>query len=373
MNPTDPRQEAPRHFESDGKPTDPAQSEKEGILARGAAADTVRSPGFFSTPERPLDPELVGLLEELADQDGRQLLARLSQWKNPASPTVADRLRPGSPFLSNLERHLLDVYRDDLGLLVEEACLDLFLSAPAFAHSVQPNRDVDGRLILPRDRAALRADRDRLEPLVADDPPCGAALDILRRLWERPLDGGPQEKSELLVLALAGSRVRPSDVFEIYTALGFGLIGDLVEAERRILNVYHNPVRYTRKAVAACNLGKISESRGRLSDSMAWYRRGATLKQTSEAGLAPWALSAASWAVAAILLGDLSQAREAFQHLSEELPPKDPTIQAYCHRLRADRFTGTWVPDERTYRPILECLPENLDNEKTKAIRAVFE
>ena len=279
--------------------------------------------------------ELVGLLDELAGQEERRLLGRLAHWKRPKLAHAAECLRPGSPFLSKLERHLLSVYRDELGELMQEACYAIFLEDPAFLGRVVPHRGKAGKPILPRSLMDRRRDLSQLGRVPSSRiSELSSAIELL----DRHLEPAPRRKSELLVFAFAGSQVRPSDAMNIYVGQGFAALTDFDEARRRLSHVVTCPMRSVNRGVAANALAYLEWHAGKPSVALDWARVASSGKDSRP-------IAAISYAFYSLLAGSSSHLQQALQLLAEYHDPQDPTIQAHCQRLRAERFAGTWNPE----------------------------
>jgi len=146
------------------------------------------------------DPELEGLLRELAADPRSQLLRSTRPRTAAGLLERAGAVSPSRAGLTAAERHLLEVHRDELADVLRRACLMRFYSDPARALYLNRSRDAQHAIAFDtperwRERArealadARRSPRpleglDLLETCLRDEParPGGRG----RRLFDRP-------------------------------------------------------------------------------------------------------------------------------------------------------------------------------------------
>jgi hypothetical protein len=171
------------------------------------------------------DPELEGLLREIAADPGSRLL-RLPRASRPqdllAIPEPVTRARAG---LSLAERHLIEVHRDELAQLLRSACLIRFFRDPQKSVSLN-SCAVAGLSILVEDPDEWRS---RSQKTLSDIRQSSNTLGGLE-LIESCLQGDQLDDVTVTQLAQASLIFQPSDTAEAYVGLDLVLAGNTTPA-----------------------------------------------------------------------------------------------------------------------------------------------
>ena len=278
-------------------------------------------------------PELLGLLGELGSQEDRILLKGLGNWREPRRLKAQDLLQKNSPWLSNLEKHILAVHRDELGLLFHDACLRKLLTSQRIGGMIFLNPVDQKDPHKPQNPAAWRqaakAERERVASLSELSDP----LDVLDQL----LNPATADGVGLLATAEAGFLVRPSETLAMYIAHGTEEAGDPKGAADKLREVYEEPCSYRNRLVAAGNLGQLAANDDRMDEALRWYELGAT-------GAEPYPSFACSWAFFSLQLGDERSWRNVAATFENSYESDDPSFEIYCRRLAGGRLAGGWLP-----------------------------
>ncbi len=285
-----------------------------------------------SNQDKRYDEEFLGLLQEF-DVSADSVLFRAASGKEHRSLARSERLSSRSPDLSNLEKHMLQVHREELRALFTDACFRLFLEDRKSGHMVFPPK-INGKWALPMEREAWKARVAQTRAAFPDPDDCSDPLTVLDRL----VAGGHDRSPTLLEVAVAGLRVQPSEALTIYRAQGLGSAGDTTTAETLLKEIYAKPCFYANRIVAAESLGRLAAATDRNAAGAAWYRRAAREHEPTRP------LGAITWLFLAVQVGSAEEVSLAIRCLSDDVVEENEALQSFCSRKRADRFSGAWSP-----------------------------
>jgi|GEM_PF-1469967 len=279
------------------------------------------------------DPELLGLLTELVDQEDRVLLKsavpRLRRnfyaESVPISPRVAG--------LSSLERKLLEAYREDLGRLLTDLCFRLLHAHEKLGDRLVLSRSKSGLEVRPQRIELLEQRADALFRRAALLSDAGTSLEVARKLLADSVQGD----GDLLRAAEAGMQIAPSEALRVYRGRGLEAMGDRPGAIRLLEHVYRNPTIFLNKIIAAGSIGAIVYEDKDYALAAAWYQHSAGTR-------VPYALGAVSFLASAIQVGDNKLTDRAARTLGDSCTPTDPMLLNFLSRVRMKRFAGSWHP-----------------------------
>ncbi len=317
-------------------------------------------PRMGASPDRDkYGPELIGLLAELGAQEERTLLTDLSAWRAPDRLKPEDLLQAGSPWLSSLEKHILAVHRDELGLLLLDACVRKFMGSQRVGGAPfwNPLDREDPRVF--EDEAAWRSELLRVRRLLLGTHELTDPLDLVDLL----LSPGGDSRLSLLRIARAGFVVRPSETLSMYLAHGAEAMGDFEEAVRRFRGVYEEPCNYRNRLVAAGDLARLAEAEGRYAAATQWYEGAATGEEL-------YSVFAGSWLFMSLRSCDGEAWKRASHEVAMRYPPSDPSFDSYCRQLRARRFAGAWDFSARAKKLVRSIDPG--ESEHVQKLHAVL-
>ncbi len=282
--------------------------------------------------------ELLGLLREMKGADISIPGKRLESGGAFFSSEWPSRSTPCQPSAAKLERHLLRVHREELGLLLKDACLRIFVSDRNLGGVVLLDR-VNGEPQMPQDGKDWG--RDLVAKREAFPDPDGSEAEMI--VMDRLVAGGNANGPSLREVADAGMRLAPSTAFQIYQGYGYESEGALVSASQKLERAYHGASRYMNRIEAACALGSLSSQLGSEGSAIRWYKQ-------ASLGIAAYPQAALGWVFFALQAGDTKELRDAGGALEDHLGSDATMLDEYCVRLRTDLFTGRWEPTRESQR-----------------------
>lgn len=261
------------------------------------------------------DPELEGLLRELA-ADPRSQLLRLPRPRTlPQLLARPDLVRPTHTGLTKAERHLLHVHRDELANVLRRACLMRFFSDPERA--IYLNRSIDAHTqiqVETPEQWRARA-RDTLADLRrSPDPLEGIAL------VEACLRPDTERSVTITQLARASMLLQPTDTADSYVGLDLLLSDRFAEGASVMEGVLARPSTRVIRSCALEALGHASSQSGDTASACMLYRAASDecLERPS---------ASVGWLASALQAGLKAQAIEAGARLDQTFPSSEPAIR----------------------------------------------
>lgn len=271
----------------------------------------------------PLDPNLRGLLTELAERpESMALGARVRRFQDVLRPDV---LRPMTG-MGVIETKLLEAHRDELAHLLLQAS-QVVLSHAVLLHP----RDRNGEARVVDATRWRRAASSYVKRRIAEAEPFGPL-----GLLERALTGvahAPTPRE----LAIASLRLVPRTSTTIWVGVHYGLEGDRlrgIEVQRSVLD---DSISGFHSSYAWHNVGWLSNELGRHHDGLEAGRQATIEEPDSGRGPIIWLLSA-------VQLGwkrDVLDAAAALTNARLE-PPE--FLHEYIADLVKVRSRGLWAP-----------------------------
>lgn len=299
-------------------------------------------------PEITIDPRIEEILRDVTVQpSGTSLLrvpsAEIGRRLSGRAWTVEERSR----LLTNAERELVRMHREEVALLLRRAALAGVLA------------EFDGR-VLPLDPADPGPDREQVARKARSlhDAAClpqdaWRGLELLRRA----AGPGPRE------LALASLRLAPSDEARIYLAVALFGQEQPRAAERLLHSVLAGLPTTTNASIAWEDIGLVRDASGNDAGAARAYRRAVQI--------APRPLPALLWLRSSARTGQRAEFLECSRWLEDRVRPEDPAYQAF---LRYERGVSTDAtnPAMHTARALFEELKHDLGGLTQHAVQAVL-
>ena len=292
----------------------------------------------MSSSSNKLDPEVRGLLEEIATQPAAHLLrsdpTRLRSILYPEAPRPGARDR----LLSNAEDLLLRAHRDNVGRLLYTQAAVLLTQDTPFGRSISPSITVDRNLDLPDEATLERESAAAAAGLAARAPE--PAAELLARCCAA---GTRVQPAELLEASL---RLRPSDSVRVTLALDMIRRDQLQAAEEALHEVLARHPSAMIASYAWQDLGLLENHRGRHAQAADAYKKAAS---AHEGRIAPLLSLFGEY----LHLGQSEGALETGRRIDELASPDHSAVRRYVSGRGGARRAGEWrpTPDARTLLP----------------------
>lgn len=213
------------------------------------------------------DPELLGLLREIASDPRSRLMKLATQGIDRRINLHEPPISEGEPFLTRAERHLLGEYRQQVGRWLYEAAKRAYLLSPQ--EKTGAYRGPHARWGPLRSLEDLGAERQLLRDLVPFDE---EARTVVAGVSVAPGDGR--------TLGLASLRLVPRDSARNLVGLTCFQAGDRTEGNRLLAEVLHHRPSHWYKSVTLQNVAYGLVEEGRLEEARPLY---ASAHQAEEA------------------------------------------------------------------------------------------
>lgn len=283
-----------------------------------------------------LEPELHGLLTELAERPERAgLLRKDISFRELLTP---EPLGLGSSLgWDALERHLLRAQREELALLL--------LQASQWKH-----RSTRRRLLCPRDasgkvltvdlrRWKRRAQHQRqIEGMMGEGH---GAMGLLQRVLVPEPNAGPTARE----LAVASLRLVPRTEALMCVATMTGYAGDRSRAQALYQRALEGCPSDFLAGLIFQNLAALACAAGRYHDVIEWSRRAALSSPDPQR-------AAIAWFAGALQAGQASELRSAAACLRQTVADDSEELAEYVGLMRKDRAEGEWSPTRDAVRLI---------------------
>ena len=297
---------------------------------------------------RRLDPEVAVLLGEIA-QDRRTRLLTAERLDDIAG--FRELSEPVSAIeASKAERHLLDVYREDVAWLLRQASGIALRLSPS--DRVCEYVDVDERLGLLSETTL----RERIAEASGwiDE---GALPDIASALSQ--LSGAlPLQPEYAERLAAMSQMLLPRDDTRVYLALAWSLQERTTAASDLLERVIATGATARLQSIAWNNLGSVLHRRGQFDRARTAHRE--------SVNVLPRPAPIVNWLLNACLLEDRVDALRAATVVDEHLPANHPAVDACLPLVSA----GT--PSTRPRRDMIEGLEDEVGETARRILDAAF-
>jgi hypothetical protein len=280
------------------------------------------------------EPEVEAILREIAS-DPRSSLLRVSRPRHLLG--LFERytnVGPQTVGLTAAERHLLQVYRNEVARLLGDVCRRRLVSGE---RPLNRSLTVDSDLVIPSE--AENRERSRaLQPFAGelDEPD-------VESLLERCASGDPTRQPSVTALAAAMARLVPSDSARGLAGLDLALRGQ----PRAALRLHHSI---------------LAGSPSPLMASIAWENVGFAqeLLRSQEAALDGFRIAALTdlgrsfpalvWLQRGLVMGLADESLRAASRVNELLGPDDKTLDWYVRVLQQWKIQGAWEAHEHGRR-----------------------
>jgi hypothetical protein len=280
-------------------------------------------------PYRAVDPELIGLLREVAVAE-RSALFDVTPEQLARSPLDAKPRVPNtSALLSNAERRLLETRREELGVLLYWYGHQVRTADPALAHTWHDSVTVD-RELEPPTGGELAARAQRLATAGGLDTSDVEAVACLRRC----LGGGAESPAKILVAAL---RVAPSDSMRMCLGADLYTSRRPISSARVLRDLLESRPAALVASYALEELGFQACSELRYPEAALHYEQAAL----ADAGRV---MPLVFWLFAAVQAGEPVSAARAAARIDELAGPEHSAVRWFVSGHLADRTRGGWAP-----------------------------
>jgi hypothetical protein len=292
----------------------------------------------MSRETEPYDPELEGLLREIA-ADPRSSLLRDPRARTPGAllerPTA---VHPTATGLTTAERHLLEVHRDELADVLRRACLMRFFADPDRAIYLNRSRSAGQELEIDTPEQW----RERARAALADARRAPAPLEGLD-LLEACLRPAPHEPVSITQLARASQRLQYTDVAEAYVGLDLVISNDREVGERVLTGLVDSSCSVE---VRACSLENIALAHGLGGDdfgAVQFYKSSVQVDASRPAPQLAWLFCGLLWA-------DETETRQAASILDDLVGGANSAVDHYISCKLEQRRAGMFTVSERARR-----------------------
>lgn len=272
-----------------------------------------------------LSPELCEVLIDVA-RDPRSTLLRTPSAAVECSPRDVPILSARTPGWTSAERHLLQAYREEVGLLLRNAIRTGILSSPR------------GSLLF--FHASRRSDHEACE--TPDDISRSAwilarmrhsrELNFDESAWIAALAAGEETwLPRLSSVAASALRIQATDTTRVLTGAALILESKLSAAHRFLSGVTRGSGGAWIESMAWSNLGLVASLRSNRPCAMHAYAQASCLSPANE-------VFALNCLVQAILLADLPLARLAASRVDELVLESSPNLKRYEQQRRLSGF-----------------------------------
>ena len=280
---------------------------------------------------RTVDENLLGLLREMGAADHRIVRRLASATASEGNEWPLRRHRP-RPTVTSIEEHVRAVHREELGSLLQDACMWTLLASEESSGMVFLN-EVGGVPLEPMGLADWSRDLARKRSAYQDPTGAEAQMLVLERL-RHPHRG---QLPTLREIAVAGMALAPSTAFEIYVARGIHMAGDAAGAGVMLEQAIERSSHPLNRAVAASTRGWIASEAGDRALATKWYAAAC-----GHEGFSP--VYAMSWLFNALQSGQVDEAEQAAIELSNLGALCEATLADFCLRTRTARMGRVWSP-----------------------------
>lgn len=306
--------------------------------------------------QRPLDPEIQELLEEVA-RDPRSHLLRVPRINVPLAFEPA--ASPGAAFLTTVERRLLEVHRSEAARLLLEMVQRRVFEDPRSASRFHRSITVDRQWELTDPKLWLRRGQEQLRISPAELRE-DAAYVLLDECVRAPRDPAPSA----VELAVASLRLVPRAETRIWLALA------LHQAEQTgsALSILHTSAAQHSSqlthSIAWESIGYCQWELGRVDASLPAYR---TASSSLESRSAP----VMSWLLVALHAEQRASALEAAQRLGDLVPEHHPSVDELIRVNRARARDGSWSASASSVR-LARSIEDHVPAAAKRVIHAAF-
>ena len=299
------------------------------------------------TAGRPIyEPEVEELLRELA-ADPTSTLLRVP--RKGIVPTLFDRgtmVSPRAAGLSSAERHLLQVYREEVELLLRQAWILYSQQNEPFGPVMSWHVTVDRRHEPPSiEEWRSRSQRALERPLEGDGAPEAREL-LLQCIRESPLSLPTHTQ-----LAAAALRLVPTNQARIYIATDLQLSGRIEVALRSYRDVLSHSSAFHR-SFCLQNMTNAHENLGDLESAALCAAEACSLDESRPDPLM-------NWLCLSIQRMDREAALRAASRIDELLPVDHAALVAFVQGMPECRALGWWKP-QRGVAAFLSGIIERL-------------
>ena len=306
------------------------------------------------TPHSALDPQFRALLEELAGDPNARLLRVTPAELHASLYEHERRVFPSAAFLSNVERHLLEGYRDELGRVLYRFGVVLLFSQgkPPLLHYG------DHQVPLPNEKD-VRASAQHLHGLPAAgeiDPQTAALLKACTQ-------GEAGISPERVFAAVLRVRPSPKALRTLGGAMVASAIDDPVPGIHLIEQALNQDLPGTGASYSWECAAWAASVRGELRESAIAFEK-SCFHDTARP------LPAQSWLLAALQLGDFEQVLRADRHLSSLPTSVEATVAWHADLLGTTRRLGAWRPSREAIA-LLPKLDDSVSTTTRKLIHAI--
>lgn len=173
------------------------------------------------------ESELEAVLQEIAENPDARMLRGVAEAL--MGPGQEEPVRVSAPGLERAERHLLDMFREELGELLRQRCLIEFFAQPGADERWHRHVSIDRQLEVPEIRPwEARAGQAREIGLAKREDEL-VVLDLLDQCVT-----GPTGARSITELARASLRIAPRDSARVYVALDLQASGRYAESRRQL-------------------------------------------------------------------------------------------------------------------------------------------
>ena len=306
--------------------------------------------------EHPANEELLGLLRELDGGIDTPFGQRLASKEAvlPLEWPPAARRRERSAAM--LEKHLVQVHREELGALLKDACLRLLVTDEKLGGMVFLNK-INGLSQEPKKPVEWSQELKIRRDTFPDPPGSEAEMLVLERLVAPIVGKAPS----LREVAEAGLRLAPSTAFEIYRGRGLEAEGNLREAGEVLERAYANSSLHMNRLVAACARGSIAFLSNEFPTALAWCK-------LSCSGREPYLSGALSWLFFAVPSGQAEDFLQAAHEFHNHSDGNQSLMTSFCVRKRAERLDGVWKPSKAA----LSLLEKTSSDDHVQQVLNIF-
>ena len=277
-----------------------------------------------------LDPELEGILREVAS-DPRSRLLKVERTGSIGELINPNPITAAVAGLTVAERHLVDVYREELAWTLRElAVTSLFASEAA---GLWLHRSISvGEQLHVREVPEI-VGMTRALPSPEPDPLIGVR-GILEGLVAQAAEGVRVDPSEA---ATASLRLVPADRARICAAHYLGQLGEHDAALRVLQGTVSGLPSSVDASFAWENIGMIQSKSGLWKAAIASYMHASRLARARAEPILNWAFNA-------YLAGEWSEFDEIVARLDGLVAASDQCVKRFVSQLAAQRAGGYWSP-----------------------------
>ncbi len=285
-----------------------------------------------------LDPEFEGLLREAAAQPGSCLL------KVPRPKTLKGLFERDEPIsehaaeLSNLERHLVQVYRCEIAWLLRQACLIKLMEGARSRLWVCRYKTVEQEY----ERLSIPELRERVANVGQEGPQSpDSTIDLLEMCATDPLEESPT----VAELASLSCRLEPTDDARIFAAMYMAQNGAPRASMRLLMEILRRPTTERLELSARSNLGS---AYGIIGDLPSAHRCYSWVCAKDQACVGQWM----SRLYFGIQLGLDQDVLESARTLDRSLRHGHPAVEEFVRAHICLRGESRWQPTRESYHTL---------------------